>query len=345
MSATLLPLTISDIHEEVHGFRTFRFRERVPYEAGQFLTFVQEVDGQEVRRSYSIVSSPVFDEPLAIGVRRIANGVFSRFLFERVRPGDRLWCTGASGVFRLPPPDEAPHTLFFFAAGSGITPILSLMRTALPTRPAARVVLVYSSPDPSLVLYPRAIEELAQQYGGRISCHFLFSSGKDLHRARLNRALLLDLLQTEGALEQDTWFYCCGPENYMRLCTYVLREHGVSPDRIRREDFIPGTPPPLPLVPPDSAPHVVRLDTPTGAQQLQLAWPDTILKAALRAGIELPYSCAAGRCGSCTARCLSGKVWMAHNEVLTDADLREGLILTCTAYPLGDDVHIASLRP
>jgi ferredoxin-NADP reductase len=340
MPPNLLPLTISDIREEVHGFRVFRFAERLPYQAGQFLTFVQTIDGLEVRRSYSLLSSPAFDEPLAIGVRRISNGAFSRFLFERVRTGDRLWCTGATGMFRLPDAEAEPQTLFFFAAGSGITPVLSLLRTALATRPAARTILVYSSPDPSVVLFRSELEALAAQYGARFSCHLLFSSSKDLHRARLNRPLLLDLVQQEGALSENSWFYCCGPLNYMRLCTYVLRGQGVAPERIRREDFIPGAPPPPPAVPPEEGPHTVIIDTAAGPRSLQLTWPETILKAALRNGIELPWSCAAGRCGSCTLRCTSGSVWMAQNEVLTPADLQQGLVLTCTGYPVGKDVRL-----
>jgi ferredoxin-NADP reductase len=340
MPAALQPLTVSDIREEVPGFRTISFEERIPYEAGQFLTFVEEIAGQEVRRSYSLLSSPAFDEPMTIGVRRIENGVFSRYLFEHVQPGSRLWCSGAAGLFRLPAETGPETRLFFFAAGSGITPVLSLLRTALATRPDIRTTLVYSSHDPSLALFRNTLEALAQEYAGRFSLHLLFSTHKDLHRARLNRGLLLELLQEESGLQGDNWFYCCGPENYMRLCTYVLREHGVSPGRIRREDFIPGTPPPPPLMPPDTTARTVQLETGTGMHTLHLAWPDTILKAALRQGIDLSWSCAAGRCGSCVAHCTEGKLWMAHNEVLTDADLQAGLVLTCTAYPLGDGLRL-----
>ncbi|RYZ23100.1 MAG: iron-sulfur cluster-binding domain-containing protein [Chitinophagaceae bacterium] len=332
-------LTITRIHEEAPGFRTFTFAERLPYAAGQFLTFEALLGGEQVRRSYSLLSSPAFNEPLSIGVRRIANGVFSRHLFEAIHEGDTLPCAGVSGLFQLPPEDTAPATLYFFAAGSGITPVLSLLRTALATRPAWRAVLVYSSHDPGSALFIPVLRQLADAHPGRFALHLLFSTDPDLRRARLNRPLLLELLRHSGARLRHDWFYCCGPENFMRLCTYVLRAEGAPDARIRREDFVP-VPAPAPLPRPDLAPRTVSIETKEGSTRLLVAPPDTILKAALRAGLQLPWSCAAGRCGACTARCASGRVWMTRNEVLTDADLAKGLVLTCTAFPLDDEVRI-----
>ncbi|TCJ13296.1 iron-sulfur cluster-binding domain-containing protein [Flaviaesturariibacter flavus] len=335
----LLPLTITDIREEAPGFRTITFAERLPYAAGQFLTFEARLGGQTVRRSYSLLSSPAFDEPLTIGVRRIANGIFSRHLFENIHPGDQLWTAGATGRFQLPPDDAPPATLFFFAAGTGITPVLSLLRTALATRPRWRALLVYSSHDRSDALFLPLLQQLAADHPRAFTLHLLFSTDPNLRRARLNRPLLLELLQAAGARTAADWFYTCGPENYMRLCTFVLRTEGVPANRLRREDFLPAPAPPPPAHP-GLQPRAVTVETREGSAVVTVVPPETILKAALRAGLSLPWSCAAGRCGACTARCASGHVWMARNEVLTDADLEKGLVLTCTAFPLDDGVRI-----
>src|SRR3954467_1551099 len=128
-------LTVARITEEAPGFKTFIFEEdtanRIHYKAGQYLTFIHDFNGIEARRSYSIISSPILDEPLAVGVKRIENGVFSRFMIDKVQPGDILETIGAAGLFTLPQNIQAYRQIFFFAAGSGITPVYSIIKTVL----------------------------------------------------------------------------------------------------------------------------------------------------------------------------------------------------------------------
>ncbi|RYY64891.1 MAG: iron-sulfur cluster-binding domain-containing protein [Chitinophagaceae bacterium] len=328
------PLTIVRSEELVPGFRriTFAPQPGLRYEAGQFITFVHTISGQELRRSYSLLSVPGLDAAPAIGVRRIDNGLFSRYLFDHATPGTVLRCTGAAGLFRLPP-GSGPQQLFFLAAGSGITPIWALLRAVLHRHPQWSAVLVYSSHDPATAILRKELVELAKQFAGRFHLHPLYSTDPQLRRARLNRDGLLGLLRLEGAGPERTWFYCCGPDSYMRFCTFVLREAGIPAARIRREDFIPSPAPVPQLAPPDTAPQEVRLYWQGRGWRFTVRWPDSILRGAQHLGLELPYSCAAGRCASCVATCLEGRTWMARNEVLTAADLAHGLTLTCTAYP------------
>lgn len=315
---------------------TFAPDPALQYAPGQFLTFVHEAGGQELRRSYSLLTVPGIDTEPAIGVRRIDNGAFSRYLCDVAEEGTVLQCAGVGGLFRLPQA-KGPQHLFFLAAGSGITPIYSLLRSALFQHPGLSVVLVYSNHAPRSTPFRAGLEQLAEAFPGRFQLHLLFGTDPDLSKARLNRHLLLALLQREAA-SRETWFYTCGPESYMRMCLFVLRSEGFPADHIRREDFLP---PPAnlgALKPPDTAPHEVRLYWRGEGFRFQVAWPETILKAALRLGLHLPYSCGAGRCGSCVASCVEGRTWLAHNEVLTDADLARGLTLTCSAFPLGGPV-------
>ncbi|RYZ00291.1 MAG: ferredoxin--NADP reductase [Chitinophagaceae bacterium] len=340
--APLIPLTIEAITEEVPGFRTICFApgHGILYKAGQFLTLLRRFGGTEVRRSYSIRSAPLLREPLSIGVRRIANGSFSRYLCDEARPGDVLHCTGAAGLFRLPDDPAATPRYFFLAAGSGITPIRSLLQTALHGS-SARAVLVYSSHDPSVAIFRQELHTLREAFPGRFTLHELFSTEPDLRRARLTRDNFLGFLHSDGGDLRSTLFYTCGPESYMRLCTYLLRESGVPGAHIRREDFVadrPAAPRPLP---PDTGTHTAHLYLYGKAHDVEVRYPETILRAALRQGIALPYNCENGRCGSCAARCLEGTVWLARNEVLTDSDLAAGLTLTCTGHPSGGDVRLA----
>ena len=136
-----------------------------------------------------------------------------------------------------------------------------------------------------------------------------------------------------------TFFYICGPESYNRMCTYVLQEQGIESSRVKKENFwIPRQA--HTVLPPDSADHRVVIHLLQDRFEFTVPYPDSILKVARKEGFVLPYSCEAGRCGNCVAHCLKGKVWHSYNEVLTEKELNEGLILTCTAHPVGGDVEL-----
>jgi ring-1,2-phenylacetyl-CoA epoxidase subunit PaaE len=335
------PLIIEQIHQEVEGFKTFTFREGhgIDYRAGQYITFIKKTAQEEIRRSYSVVSAPLLKEPLMIGVRRIENGIFSRELVDHAKPGDELLTTGAGGFFTLPDDTSNIRQLFFLAAGSGITPVYSLLKTVLHFHRHIHVVLIYSNPSPDKTIFFHRLNELKQRFGERFQLEFLFSNSVDLLTARLNRELLVQLARTHlvGSFDQ-TLFYLCGPEAYMRMCTYTLQEENVPKENIRREHFvIHGRPIPK-MDPPDKGSHRVTIEYGNEKYQLNVQYPDTILQAAKKQNITLPYSCEAGRCGNCAAKCLSGKVWLSYNEVLTEKDLQNGLTLTCVGHPVGGDV-------
>jgi ring-1,2-phenylacetyl-CoA epoxidase subunit PaaE len=333
-------LEISEINEEVKGFKTIVFAggHDLHYQPGQYLTFVHQHHNQEIRRSYSLVSSPALEEPLTIGVKRVANGAFSRLLVDRAKPGDHLVTTGAGGFFTLPENLSAYQQVFFFAAGSGITPTFSLIKTLLVRHPHLSVVLIYSTPSAAQTAFYLPLLEYAGQYP-QFHLRFLFSNAPDLRMARLNRDLLIELLDRHVKQNRErTLFYICGPESYMRLCTYTLQEESVPKENIRRENFIIEKKQPPKAIPPDTETHFVTIQQGETRYRFPSTYPDTILQSAKKQGIELPYSCETGRCGNCAARCTGGKVWLSYNEVLTEKDLAEGLTLTCVGYPIGGDV-------
>ncbi|RAU81797.1 ferredoxin--NADP reductase [Pontibacter arcticus] len=343
MSTSYKTLTVSHIKEEAPGVKEITFTQgadQVTYKPGQYLTLVLPTKLGEIRRSYSITSAPALNEPLAVGVKRIPNGAFSRFLTDTLQVGDRLLTTGAGGFFTLPDELEKYKQVFFLAAGSGITPIFSLLKTVLYTCPDLKVVLVYSNSTKERTMFREPLEQLAETFKDRLHIEFLYSNSADLARARLHKELLHDLLRTYAhAPFSETLFYICGPLNYRRLCFYTLRQADVPLENIRREIFNTEQAMPV-MLPPDTEPHHVTILFRGQEYRLEVQHPTTILQAARAAGITLSYSCETGRCGNCVAKCTSGEVWMANNEVLTEKETAQGLILTCVGYPVGGDAVI-----
>jgi ferredoxin-NADP reductase len=336
-------LTIKAIREDVPNFKTFVLEADRPlhYTAGQYITLVDEVGGKEVRRSYSIASAPALGEPLTIGVKRMENGYFSRRLVDKGRVGNQLRTTGTGGLFTLPEDIQQYRQVFFLAAGSGITPIFSLIKTALHLHPHLQLVLIYSNASREKAIFREALEALVLEYPGQLRIEFLYSNATNLGKARLYRELLLELLQQyQSSPVSQTLYYICGPEAYMRMCLYTLQGEGVLPGNIRRENFVIQRINPPKAAPLDKQPHEVTLQLFGREHRFEVQYPDTVLSAAKKQGLSLPYSCEVGRCGNCVALCTSGKVWLSYNEVLTEKELSKGLVLTCVAHPIEGDVRL-----
>jgi ring-1,2-phenylacetyl-CoA epoxidase subunit PaaE len=334
-------LHIKNIKEEVKDFKTFSFAENLNYKAGQYLTFVYHLHNEEVRRSYSITSSPVLNEPLSIGVKRIENGFFSRRLIDSAKANDELISIGAGGLFVLPDDIKNYRQVFFFAAGSGITPIYSLLKTLLYAHPHINVVLIYSNASPEKTVFLNELKMFEKKFAAHFHAAFLFSNIVDLSKARLHRDLLFSFLNEFSVADfSDTLFYICGPQPYMRLCTFTLREKDVPLSNIKKEDFAINSISKRDAFPPDKVSRNALINLNGKKIEFSVEYPNSILQAAKRNNISLPYSCEAGRCASCIAKCIKGKVWHSYNEVLTEKELLKGLVLTCVGHPVDGDVEL-----
>ncbi len=336
-------LRISAIREEAHDVKTFIFEpldNEILYTSGQFLTFAFNHHHKEERRSFSISSSPILAEPLSITLKRIENGAYSRLLIDRAQVGDILYTTGAAGLFTLPADIANRKQLFFLAAGIGITPIFSLLKTALHEYPHIQIVLIYSNRNSKETVFYNELVALEKQFPGRLRIELLFSNAFNLSRARLSKWLLPTLINEYATVaKEDILYYICGPFTYMRMAIISLQEQGVPDANIRKENFdtvvaIPHT------LPPDTEPHQVTLNMQGKQYNFTVQYPQSILQAAKKLHIPIPYSCETGRCGSCTALCTTGTVWLSYNEVLTDADLAAGKALTCTGYPVKGNIKL-----
>jgi len=203
-----------------------------------------------------------------------------------------------------------------------------------------KIELIYSNHRQESTAFFHELRTLLKQYPDRLHIHFLFSVSSDLRKARLNPDLLSGFMERWKNEAGKLYFYVCGPESYMRMIIFHLREEGFPADRIKKEDFNPGNKKIAGKVPADQSTHEVILEWKNRVFRFPVQYPDTILRAASRSGLHLPYSCETGKCGSCAVKCLEGKVWLSNNEVLLEKELSEGLILTCTGYPQYGDLRL-----
>jgi len=341
----MLQLAVEAIKWESHDTATFFLREvsnqQISYKAGQFITLVFSHHGKEIRRSYSISSSP--DEALlAITVKRIENGEISRFLLAKAQVGDLWDVLPPAGKFVIAD-YSTRKDIVYFAAGSGIAPVYAHLKYILSREGESHLTLIYSNRNIHSTLFYAELNQMAVAYAKRFTLICLFSeSGNGVPARRLNNDGVIQLVSNNlQYVANDAEFFLCGPFAYMRMIKLTLMAMHFKPSQIRKENFVIETAPVVSFI---SYPaKEIRLKFAGKIYDLQVGENQTILDAALQNNIRLPYSCKAGICSSCTAICSSGKVAMSVNDVLTDEDLQAKWILTCTGHPVSDDVVVAFL--
>jgi 3-ketosteroid 9alpha-monooxygenase subunit B len=326
-------LTVAEVVEETADARSYALavpdalRPSYQYRAGQHLTFRVNVDGEILTRSYSLSSAPEAGGLPVVTVKRIDRGRVSAWFHANVARGTVLEVSAPTGRFVCEAGD-AP--LLFCAAGSGITPVLSMIRSVLATatRPLA---LFYANRDPAGTIFGQAIAALAEAHPGRFKVHMHYDDRHGVPDAAALGSLM--------ARHPDAHLYLCGPAPFMATVRQAAGEAGIPAGRVHLEHFdavpapeAPATPSPVPATPGCDAQVTTR-----GARHVvRVAGGQSLLQAALAVGLDVPYACEEGYCGSCAAKCLDGEVVHAHNDVFNADDLAAGWILTCQARPCHD---------
>lgn len=320
--------------------------DKPDYLAGQFLTLQFQVNNRELRRSYSLCSSPALDEPLSIAIKLVENGEISRFLHHKTKVGDIIEALEPNGLFVYKVDQNLRRTVFFFAAGVGITPVFSIIKTALLEETHSKLILIYSSRSADETLFYKELNELEARYPKRLKIIYVSSHSKNLLYARLNVFLIEKLISQYLEFDPtDALFYTCGPIDYMVTCRIKILELGYSISQIKRETFV------LPedeaddddmteKEKGDTSTYTVTLNNKGVINHIAVPYHRTILQEALLNNIDIPYSCRAGICSTCTASCTSGHVRMDYNEVLMDDEIAAGRVLVCTGHPTENDTTI-----
>ncbi|NQX77830.1 ferredoxin--NADP reductase [Gilvibacter sp.] len=308
--------------------------------AGQYVNLSAIIDGKEVRRAYSICSSPKSGD-LTVLVKKVENGVFSTYANTALSVGDTLKVATPEGRFVLPESKTANY--LFFAAGSGITPILSMISDCLENRPDTKMVLVYGNKTPEGAIFKEVLEDLQGQYPDRLQIEWIYSrgDGDNYHFGRIDRSKVGFTVNNKY---QDTAFddaFVCGPGDMIDTVIEALADFGMAEQNIHFERFTVSS----------DDDEITTSEVPDGNAAITFIIDDesntitaphaeSVLDSALKHDLDAPYSCQGGICSSCIARVTSGTVEMRKNQILTDAEVAEGLVLTCQAHATSAQVTI-----
>ncbi len=309
------------------------------YQPGQYLTLRATLDGEELRRSYSICSG-LDDGEMRVAIKLAPDGRFSAWAHGALQPGHLIEAMPPQGRFTVALDPAQARTYLGVAAGSGITPVLSILRSVLSREPGSRFVLLYGSRATAGIIFREALEELKDRFMGRLTVvHVLsreqqdvpvLSSRLDGPRVRTLLGGLLDVARIDHA-------FLCGPEAMIVEVSDTLAAAGLAPGRIHSERFTTGAPAPTrprAAVQPGAAPFAVATIVSDGLRtEVPMEDGETVLDAALRAGLDLPYSCRGGMCSTCRARVSEGAVRMDVNYGLEPWETEAGYVLTCQAHP------------
>ncbi len=354
MSAGFHSLTIADVIDETADARSIRFavpdalREAFRFTPGQHLTLRAEIAGEEVRRNYSLCVAPQ-DEALTVTVKRIAGGAFSNWAHDALKPGDRLDVMPPHGSFTWAFDPQAANHYVGFAGGSGITPVMSLLKTTLLTEPGSRFTLLYGNRDSGSIIFLEALAALKNRFMDRLQVHhFLAEEAEDidLFNGMLDRVKCDEILDVLVDPADVAAFFICGPGPMMDAAEQALLAKGVDKARIHLERFTAGRP---------SAAQAAQIEALTrdaagltmtvtlDGRKRRVAFDakaGNILDSARNAGLPAPFACKAGVCATCRAKVVSGEVEMAARYGLTDEEVAGGYVLTCQSVPKGDGVTL-----
>jgi len=310
------------------------------FTAGQYLNLKLTLDGKEIRRAYSICSSPESDE-LRIAIKSVKNGHFSKFANDNIKVGDLIEVGQPEGKFTFEPHLDRQKNYAAFVAGSGITPVLSILKTVLQNEPKSTFVLVYGNKSPEDTIFYNELHELQLKYVGRFFVHFVFSQTKvdgELF-GRIEKSSVNFILNNKHKEKEFDKFYLCGPEEMITLVTNVLKEHNVADKNIKFELFSTSTSENAAAKSHEGHAKITVL-VDGDETTFEMSLKQTLLEAALKQGLDAPYSCQGGICSSCLARIKSGTAEMKKNSILTDNEIAEGLILTCQAHPTSTEIFV-----
>jgi len=347
------PLTVSRVAQETRDAIAVslqvpdQLKDSFAFTQGQHLTLRTRIGGEDVRRSYSICSG-VHDGQLRVAIKRTPGGLFSTWANDTLKAGDQIEVMPPMGHFNVPLSAEHRRHYLAFVAGSGITPMLSIVKTTLASEPHSSFTLFYGNRASSTVLFREELAELKDTYLQRLQVVYVMSREQqdiDLFNGRITKEKCAQFFRHWIDLADIDYAFICGPEDMMRQVSEALQEHGLARDHIKMELFASSIP---------KHRHVARAGISPEARECEVTVivdgshasftmekdRESILDAGLRHGIDMRYSCKGGVCSTCRCKVLDGKVDMDVNYALEDYEIARGFVLSCQSYPVSDRVTI-----
>ena len=354
MSLHFHELTVSEVRRETHDCVSIAFnipaelKETYQYKQGQYITLRKKINGEELRRSYSICSSPL-DNELRVAVKKAENGIFSTYANDSLKKGDILDVMPPIGKFFTELHPENANQYLGFAAGSGITPLLSIIKTTLQLEPKSSFTLVYGNRNRHSIIFKEKLEGLKNIYMDRFRIIYILSREKTdaaINFGRIDAEKCCALCNKNLDITSTNEFFLCGPENMIFSVKEQLEQLGVDKKKIHFELFTTPDRKQSSVVR-----HAVSVDTEHKSKitvkldgisfDFDLSFNgDAILDAALKNGADLPYACKGGVCCTCRAKLIEGEVDMDVNYGLEPEEIEQGFILTCQSHPRTEKVFI-----
>ena len=340
-------LKVKDINKQTADSVTIVFEqpeEKIEYKAGQYITCICDLEDKEERRAYSLSTSPYMNEPLSITIKKEDGGKVSNYFYDHLKPGDELKIIQPMGNFTTAFNEDNQRHLIMIGGGSGITPLMSLITSALEIEKHSFITLIYGNRNEDTIIFKDKLSELEDKYPDRIKVHHVLSRPSSNWRGikgRLDPETLNNIMK-ESPEYYQTEFFLCGPRGLMQMVEDTLKDNEVSDDHIHKESFVASSEiEDVEIVKkPLDQPKEVTILYDGEEYTIEVVPGKTILETALDNDIDLPYSCQSGICTTCRCKKLEGEIEMEETEGLTDEELKEGYVLVCVGHPLTKKVKL-----
>ncbi len=355
-SATVLEkyitLTVSDVSQVTKDAVRIEFdwpEGGMEYKAGQFLTLILPINGEKVRRAYSLSTSPYLDEKPAVVVKRVDDGLVSNYICDNINAGDLIELMPPIGHFTPEIREDNQRHLVLISGGSGITPIMGILKSVLIQEPQSTVTLIYANRDIDSIIYKDKLSQIHSEYGNRLNYIRSLDNAPADWKGESGMWDLVKMKTLVKSLKdwdsESTRYYVCGPQGLMNLTFEAFEELNIDPNRTFKESFLAATTSPQEILAdekriPSGEGNLVKVKYDGQEYEFSVPTGKTILETALSQDIDLPYSCQSGLCTACMGKCLSGEVDLSDAEALSEEERADGYVLTCVGKPLTDVVEI-----
>ena len=337
-------LTVTNIIQETDQavtvcFKNNRFFKKITYKPGQFLTLKIPIKGIVQKRAYSFSSSPYTDKDLRITVKKVEKGLVSNFINTEIKTGEKISFEKPMGSFFIEPDKKTSRQYALFAAGSGVTPIYSILKSVLNKEPDSKVIMIYANVDSKNIIFSKELKELENKHKNRFKLEHILSNNtnSNYYSGFITQEIVEKIFKKHLiSFKSEHKYMICGPAGYMKNTKEILKSNGIAPNNILIEAFKP----PKLKIDRNNLVSKVKLIHKGTTHTIHVPGNKTILQQAMTENIVLPYSCRSGMCSSCKAECSTGKISLMKGHLLPENEVAEGKILTCVAYPESEEITI-----
>jgi ring-1,2-phenylacetyl-CoA epoxidase subunit PaaE len=348
-------LKISEVIRETDLAVTLKFnlnaemKDIFAYKAGQYLTLLANIQGEEVRRAYSLCTSPTTDNYIAVTVKAVENGKMSNYVNKEVKTGDEIQVMPPNGKFFIEADAAKQRTIILFGGGSGITPLMGIAKTILHSEPLSNIYLVYANRSVEDVIFKKELENMEQENKNRFKIFYSYDKAPMMWfglKGFLTEKTVGEILKHKiGIQSGSAEYFICGPSPMMEVVKNGLKTYGIPENKVHTEYFaaptssnnseaLEGSPSAF------AGESHIKVTLYGKTSEIHTKKNELILDAANRAGLQPPYSCTVGVCTTCRAKVLKGEVKMLEREGLSDAEIAEGYVLTCQSVPMSADIEL-----